>query len=85
MEFVNTANPGTNERTDEGRADDVLEAIGRLPEKYRVVVMLKHFGGLSYDDISKMTGLSKTTIDGRLRTAKKELKQTLIEMGIGVS
>lgn len=85
MEFANSTNPGTNELPGDSRADAVLEAISRLPEKYRVAVMLKHFAGLSYNDISKMTGLSKTTIDGRLRTAKKELRQTLMEMGIGVS
>jgi predicted DNA binding protein len=32
-----------------------------------------------------MTGLSKTTIDGRLRTAKKKLHQKLVETEIGVT
>ena len=63
----------------------ILNAIGTLPEKLRLVVMLKHFARLSYADISTMTGLSKTTIDGRLRTAKKKLGQLLIDTGIEVS
>lgn len=85
MEFADSHNPGKDEQTHSDRSDAVLEAIGRLPEKYRVVVMLKHFAGLSYKDISSMTGLSKTTIDGRLRMAKKELREMLLEMDPGVS
>lgn len=71
MEFANSTNLLATEQSNDGRADAVLEAIDRLTGKYRVVVMLRHFAGLSYADISKMTGLSKTTIDGRLRIAKK--------------
>jgi DNA-directed RNA polymerase specialized sigma24 family protein len=47
--------------------------------------MLRHFAMLSYADISAMTGLSKTTVDGRLQTAKKEMKRLLSKMGMGVS
>ena len=62
----------------------MVEAISQLPEKYRLPVILRHFAGCSYEDISAMTGLSKTAIDTRLRTAKKKLKKTLIEMNRGV-
>ena len=85
LEFATPANPSTGRRVDDNRAETVIEAIGRLPEKYRVVVMLKHFAMLSYAEISKMTGLSKTTIDGRLRSAKRTLKKTLTEMDMGVN
>ena len=66
------------------RREWTLRAIARLPEKIRTVVMLKHFARLRYSEISKMTGLSSTTIDGRLRTAKKKLRQELTAMGFGV-
>jgi RNA polymerase sigma-70 factor (ECF subfamily) len=59
-------------------------AISMLPEKIRTVVMLRHLAEMSYAEISQMTGLSKSKIDGRLRTGKKKLRQMLIEMGIGV-
>jgi RNA polymerase sigma-70 factor (ECF subfamily) len=59
-------------------------AISMLPERIRTVVMLKHLAELSYAEISQMTGLSKTKIDGRLRAGKKRLRQMLMEMGIGV-
>jgi RNA polymerase sigma-70 factor (ECF subfamily) len=59
--------------------DKVMQAISILPEKTRILMMLKHFAQLSYDEISRMTGLSKTTIDGRLRTGKKKMKQYLLK------
>lgn len=67
---------------EEKQNEAVLRAIAQLPERFRIVVMLKHFAKLSYEEISKMTGLSKTTIDGRLRIAKKRLRQKLIQAGL---
>lgn len=74
-----SANPPPDAGSEKERRQAVLKAIGLLPGKYRVVVMLKHFARLSYADISKMTGLSITTVDGRLQTAKKKLKERLTE------
>jgi RNA polymerase sigma-70 factor (ECF subfamily) len=64
------------------KEEAVMQAVSLLPEKLRIVVMLKHFAKLSYEEISKMTGLSKTTIDGRLRIAKKRLRQKLARMDV---
>jgi RNA polymerase sigma-70 factor (ECF subfamily) len=60
--------------------EKVLKAVSDLPEKIRMVIMLKHLAQMSYDEISKMTGLSKTTIDGRLRMGKKKMRQRLLEL-----
>lgn len=84
VEFTRISGATTPQQGDDGLAEAVLEIVGRLPEKYRIVIMLRHFAMLSYAEISVMTGLSKTTIDGRLRTAKREMKQALIKMGLGV-
>jgi RNA polymerase sigma-70 factor (ECF subfamily) len=84
--YAGTNNPTSNAPREEHMSTErhraVLHAIGALPEKLRVVVMLKHFAGLSYADIAATTGLSKTTVDGRLRTAKKRMGRTLTQMGI---
>jgi RNA polymerase sigma-70 factor (ECF subfamily) len=64
---------------EEETQDILLKVIATLPEKYRIMVMLRHFARLSYAEISKATGLSNTTIDTRLRTAKKKLKKMLLE------
>ena len=65
----------------EGRNDAVRQAIEHLPEDYRHVLMLKHFAMFSYAEISEMTGLSNSTITGRLQTARKMFREKLIELG----
>jgi RNA polymerase sigma-70 factor (ECF subfamily) len=80
--FVESAENTPPLASDEKQNEAILRAISQLPERFRIVVMLKHFAKLSYDEISKMTGLSKTTIDGRLRIAKKRLRQKLVQTGL---
>jgi RNA polymerase sigma-70 factor (ECF subfamily) len=58
----------------------ILDMVSQLREKFRTIVMLRYFAELSYAEISAMTGLSKNSIDGRLRAAKKELRRKLVEM-----
>ena len=78
------ANPLTNTTPVAGTANGVVEAIELLPEKYRRILMLKHFAGLSYTEISALTGLSNTTICGRLQAARKNLREKLAEIVQGV-
>jgi RNA polymerase sigma-70 factor (ECF subfamily) len=70
---------------EEERRNEVLDAIGLLSEKHRVVVMLKYYARLSYADISKTTGLSRSTISNHLQAAKKKLRENLstIDEGVG--
>jgi len=75
--YVESVDSSVSEKLPEDASDGLLKVIDTLPEKFRTVLLLKHFAMLSYEDISRMTGLSKTTIDGRLRTAKKRLKAKL--------
>lgn len=84
--FAETApnNPSMGARAEDGTGDAVVEAIGLLPEKYRQVLMLKHFAGLSYAEISAATGLSKSKIGSRLQAARKKLRERLTKMGEGV-
>jgi RNA polymerase sigma-70 factor (ECF subfamily) len=65
---------------DEDRRKAIMSAIDALPQELRTVFMLRHFARMSYAEISKMTDLSETTIDGRLRTAKKKLRETLADI-----
>ena len=77
--YAGSANSSTPPMFARESDNGVLEAVSLLPQKYRVVVMLRHFAGLSYSEISKATGLSMTTIDSHLRTAKKKLRKMLSE------
>jgi RNA polymerase sigma-70 factor (ECF subfamily) len=55
----------------------VWEAIGRLKEKHREVIILRHFQNMSYDDISENLFCSKGTVMSRLYHARKKLKVML--------
>lgn len=83
LKYADTLETSNEVVFDSDPSKRVLEAIGLLPEKYRIVVMLKHFARLSYAEISDITGLSKTTIDGRLRSAKTRLRMQIIAMNKG--
>lgn len=79
LRYATSTNPWTETQFDEESHNGLFDAICVLPDKYRVLVMLRHFAQLSYAEISDMTGLPKTTIDSRLRTAKKKLRNKLLE------
>ncbi len=51
----------------------VRQAVGRLPESERDVVVLKYYNGFSYDRISAALGISKPAVNGRLTRAKRKL------------
>ncbi len=79
MTFIESQIQDVNANADDTQThEQVLQAVSSLPENIRVVIMLKHLAQLSYQEISRTTGLSKTTIDGRLRTGKKILRQRLL-------
>jgi RNA polymerase sigma-70 factor (ECF subfamily) len=61
------------------RAKDVQEAIMRLPEKSREVLVLREYGGLSYAEISEALGIPMGTVMSRLNYARKSLKRELKE------
>ena len=61
--------------------DDTLEvvkdALAKLSDSAREVVYLRYYDGLSYEQISKVLGISEQAINGRLRRAKKKMAQIL--------
>jgi RNA polymerase sigma-70 factor (ECF subfamily) len=58
-----------------------LEAVlARLPENQRRALMLKRFGGLSYQEIATEMGLSAAAVDGLLKRARQFLKQALQDL-----
>jgi len=62
-------------RSEEERAAGDL--IGSLPEHYRVVVMLRHQQGLSYEEIAEALRLPLGTVKARIHRARALLKQRL--------
>lgn len=52
----------------------VQRAINRLPDEYRVVVILRDLQGLSYHEIAAMLGTTLGTIKSRLHRARQALR-----------
>jgi RNA polymerase sigma-70 factor (ECF subfamily) len=77
LDYVRATNNDREGQYDADCSDGLFEAIELLPEKYLVLVMLRYFADLSYVEISRMTGLSRATIDHRLRAAKNKLREQL--------
>jgi RNA polymerase sigma-70 factor, ECF subfamily len=60
----------------EGRAQ-VRDAIARLPENYRVPLVLRYYGELSYDEIAQQLGLQRNYVAALIFRAKQELRRKL--------
>lgn len=57
--------------------DRVQSAMMQLSEDYRTVVVLKHFSGCSYQEISGILQLPEKTVKSRLYTARQVMKKLL--------
>ena len=57
--------------------DKIQGAIMKLPKNHRLVVLLRDFAGLSYEDIESILGINQGTVKSRLARARNKLKQDL--------
>ena len=57
--------------------DKVWQAIGKLDEKHREVIVLRHFQNMSYDQMAKVLFCNKGTVTSRLYYARKQLEEIL--------
>ena len=55
----------------------VRDAIARLPENYRVPLVLRYYGELSYDEIAQQLGLQKNYVAALIFRAKQDLRRKL--------
>jgi len=53
-------------------------ALAALPEEQRDAFLLSEEGGLSIDDIAKVTGVNRETAKSRLRYANRKLRDALV-------
>jgi RNA polymerase sigma factor (sigma-70 family) len=73
---------------DPDRADlQVLihEEIGRLPERYRVPVVLCYLGGVNQEDAAEQLGWPIGTVRSRLARARERLRGRLSRRGVALS
>ncbi len=60
-----------------GDAMDLEQAIGRLPEKARIVFVLHDVEGRQHDEIAELTGTAIGTCKAQLHRARKLLREKL--------
>jgi RNA polymerase sigma factor (sigma-70 family) len=56
------------------------EALGRLSETQRSLVMLKDYEGYSYEEIGQITGLNSSQVKVYLHRARLQLKDYLVKI-----
>ena len=55
----------------------IWQAINKLDDKHREVIVLRHFRNMSYEQMAKALFCNKGTVTSRLYYARKELKEIL--------
>lgn len=63
------------ERVAEGQ--DIVNAMKRLPEKYRSVLMLKYSHGYSTEEIGEILSMSTQNVKKTIQRARKKLEEEL--------
>jgi RNA polymerase sigma-70 factor (ECF subfamily) len=56
------------------------EALSRLSETQRSLVLLKDYEGYSYEEIGKITGLNESQVKVYLHRARLQLRGYLVKM-----
>ena len=60
------------------RQAQVQAALLQLTPEYRAVVVLRHFAGLSYDEMADALGVPAKTVKSRLYSARQRLGELLL-------
>ena len=61
---------------------DVRKLLDYLPEEQKEVIMLRHYGGMSFKEIADATNVSINTALGRMRYAIMNLRRLVDEKSI---
>ncbi|MGN0666825.1 MAG: sigma-70 family RNA polymerase sigma factor [Huintestinicola sp.] len=61
----------------DGTAQAVMDAVMKLPEKYRTVIHLFYYSGMSINDIARVRRVSPATVGTQLARGRALLKKSL--------
>jgi len=64
------------------RVEKLEEAILELRPEYRIVIVLRHFHDLSYDEMGTILDIPEKTVKSRLFSARQLLKGLLLKSGL---
>lgn len=67
------------EVTERESVTEIRAAVMALPEKFREIIILKHYDECSYDEMAEILDIPKGTVMSRLFNARKMLKNKLEE------
>jgi len=65
--------------------NDVRRLIEELPEDQKEIILLRHYGGLSFKEIAEQTNVSINTALGRMRYAIINLRKLIKQYDINLS
>jgi len=78
--LVDDGQPAVEVKVDCNRqVNELLVAIGELPDAQREAFLLKEESGMSLDEIAEVTGVNRETAKSRLRYAIRRLRQQLVD------
>jgi len=83
LERVPDSTPALDAAPDEVAA--LCAEVDRLPERYRIPILLCFFEGLTHAEAARRTGWPIGTVAGRLARAKDVLARRLSRRGVGVA
>lgn len=63
----------------EQQSDNVQTALMTIKQEYRTVIVLKHFLGCSYSEISQILDIPEKKVKSRLYTGRQLLKDALLK------
>jgi len=73
----------SRDERDSTNADELHDAMSRLADEHREVVLLKHVGGLTFDQMATSLGESRGTLASRYKRALEELQGMMRTSGDG--
>ena len=62
----------------------VWQAIEKLPEKFKEIIILNHFEEMSYDQISRVLDIPRGSVMSRLYYARQKLREILEKRGVSL-
>ena len=64
--------------------DDVRRLVDKLPDDQKEIILLRHYGGLSFKEIAEQTNVSINTALGRMRYGLINLRKMMVEKRIAL-
>ena len=85
FEVINVVEETAEQKMMRGQTHDTMYAmLDLLPEEQREVIVLRHFGDMSFKDIARLTNCSINTALGRMRYGLINLRKMMTEKQIAL-